>query len=142
VSHRCFHNWSQARDKLADFATENIAFLIKYREIPNFDPRYVDVISFSDTDPRDSTDDLRKYVVVLTHGKDHVNIVEALKKIYEPLEERIRSRKTEKGKSATGRGTARVKKSRDIVVPDPDSDREKESVLVQAGSDVNNRAFI
>jgi hypothetical protein len=35
----------------------------------------VDVISFSDTDPPDSTDDLRKYVVVLTHGKEHVSIV-------------------------------------------------------------------
>jgi hypothetical protein len=124
----------------------------------------VDVISFSDTDPPDSTDGLRKYVVVLTHGKEHVSIVaqasiseiasdtlvkfldksvmEELKKVYDPLEERIKSRKIEKGKSATGRGTARVKKSRDIVVPDPDSDREKESVLVQAGSDVNNRAFI
>jgi hypothetical protein len=119
----------------------------------------VDVISFSDTD---STNDLREYVVVLTHGKEHVNIVaqasipelasatlvnfldksviEELKKIYDPLGERIKSRKIDKGKS--GGGTARVKKSRNIVVPDPDSDRDKESVLVQTGSDVNNRALV
>jgi hypothetical protein len=108
-----------ARTK-ANYTVENLAFLIKYREDPYFNPRNVDIIPFHKSNHRDISEGRTKYVLVLIHGKEHVKIVALawtstadaerlsdrlhenalakIQKVYQPLGESIATRRIKKEK--------------------------------------------
>jgi hypothetical protein len=64
----------------------------------------------------------------------HQSVLADVQKVYQPLGESIANRKIKKGKGVVSSGTARAKKSREIVLRDPDPERDGESVVVQVGS--------
>jgi hypothetical protein len=84
--------------------------------------------------------------MILTHGKKDVSVVAQawadkkgeetlsyclhqsvladVQEMYQPLGESIANRKIEKGKGVKSSGTVRAKKSREIVLQDPDLERD------------------